>query len=177
MALTITATVGSASANSFVTEAEAIAYVATRLNASAWSTVSGATCTETEKAALIEATRELGSLPWPGTKASESQALQWPRQWVVDADSPNGFFYDTDVIPQRVKDATAELALQFLKAGTTDVAALDPKLGIVSEQVDVIAVTYAAHLRPSGLRRFPSVYRFIAPLLGGGGGAFRVERG
>lgn len=178
MALTITATVASASANSFVTEAEAIAYAASRPNASAWTTVSGATCTEAEKAVLIEATRELSHLLWRGSRASETQALAWPREWVVNPDSPNGFYYDADVIPQRVKDATAELAIEYLKAGTTDLSALDPKLGILSEQVDVIRVDYAPHLRPAGLRRFPSVFRFIAALLAGAGGAaFRVERG
>lgn len=169
MAITIVATVGSASANSFVTEAEQIAYMATRLNASSWTTTSGATCTETEKAAMVEATRELSAFRWLGQRVDDTQSLAWPRGWVPNPDNPVGTwnYYSTTIIPQRVKDATAELAFQFLKAGTTDVAAVDPNAGVVEKTVDVITTRWAEWgARPRAfLDRYPSVSRFIRVLL------------
>ena len=182
MSLTITATAGSASANSFVTEAEVIAYMATRLNASAWTTVTGATCTEDEKKALIEATREISTLAgrcWIGQRTDSTQALAWPRFDAVNPDDPTQSYFDTTEIPQRVKDATCELAFQFLKAGTTDVAAADASAGIKRKQVDVLATEYLdPRERPDGLARYPRVLGYLAPLSTvASGPVFSVVRG
>ena len=179
MALTIVATAGSASANSFVTEAEQISYMATRLNASTWTTVTGATCTETEKAAMIEATRELSALRWLGYRTDDTQILSWPRQDVLNPDSPSELDLDDETIPQRVKDATAELAFQFLKAGTTDVAALDPNAHVAVKTVDVLTTEYVpVWARKTGLARYPSVLRYLRGLLAPtSGNALTVVRG
>lgn len=179
MAITIVATVGSASANSFVTEAEQIAYMATRLNASSWTTLTGATCTETEKAAMVEATRELSAMRWLGARVDSTQALSWPRAWVHNPDSPTAAwdYYSTTAIPQRIKDATMELAFQFLKAGTTDIAAVDGNAGVIEKTVDVITTRWAEWARPQGFgARFPSVQRFILPLLERSGTSTRLVR-
>jgi len=180
MSITIVATAGSASANSFVTEAEAIAYVATRLNASAWTTVTGATCTESEKVALIESTREISAMTFKGSRTDSTQVLSWPRQWVENPDSPTGAwdFYASTAIPSRVKDATCELALQFLKAGTTDLAAVDPNAGVIEKTVDVLTTRWDGYRRPTSLLgRFPSVARFLKPLLEASGFQSPVVRG
>jgi hypothetical protein len=181
MSITIIATPGSATANSFVTEAEAIARAATRLNLpSSWVTVSGSTCTETEKAALIEATREITLALFQGQRVDATQVLSWPREFCVDPDAPLALgtatyvgypYYANTVIPQRVKDATIELAFEFLKAGTADLAALDPKLAIKVETVDVLTTEYfAAGQRAQGLARFPRVANLLAPLLAASAG-------
>jgi len=177
VAITIVATAGSATANSFCTEAEAITYVATRLNASAWTTASGSTCTEDEKKALCEATREISALFFLGTRATDTQALAWPRLYAPEPDNPNSDYYEDTEIPQRVKDAAAELAFQFLKAGTTDIAALDANLGVVENTIDVLTKRYQPYQRPTGLARFPSVMRFLAPLLATTAGVTRLVRG
>jgi len=178
MSITIVATAGASTANSFVTEAEQIAYMATRLNASAWTTVSGTTCTETEKAAMIEATRELSNRNWQGCRATETQALAWPRWDVINPDSPNTFYYQTTTVPQRVKDATMELAFQFLNAGTTDIASLDTSIGIKRKKVDVLETEYVdPSLRAQGLQRYPRVWALIRPLLMGAGNTVPVMRG
>lgn len=177
MAITITATAGSASANSFVTEAEVIAYMAARLNASTWDTVTGVDCTETEKAALVEATRELSNRNWKGLRVDDTQALSFPRQYCPNPDSSIGDWYATTVIPQRIKDACCELAFQFVKAGTTDVAAEDSKWGVSSQTVDVIGTSYEAHMRSRGLARYPRIMALISPLLEGVGLTARVVRG
>lgn len=174
MPITIVATPGSATANSFATEAEAIAYMATRLNNSAWTTVTGSSCTEDEKKALIEATRELSALSYIGERVDGTQVLSWPRENAQNPDSPGidsmggetlGDFA-SNIIPQRVKDATCELAFQFIKSGTTDVAALDATIGIISETVGPLSTTYAdPAVRAQGLARYPRVLNYIRPLL------------
>jgi hypothetical protein len=176
LAVTIDAAVGGASANSFVTLAEAAAYLEGRLNASTWETDA---TTDNKNRALVEATRELTVLGWKGSRADDTQALSWPRQWAVDPDaSVPGVFYASTEVPQRVKDATMELAFQFIKSGTTDVAALPSTDGVISKTIDVISTTYAdPSQRARGLQRFPRVYSLIAPLLAGAAaGRLRVER-
>lgn len=172
MSITIVATAGAADANSFVTVLEADAYLATRLNASAW------TGDENKKAALCEATRELSLATYQGDRASETQALAWPR---FNAPNPDGTscyaLYDETVIPQRIKDATCELALEFLRAGTTDVAALDTKIGVIEKTVGPLTTRYAdPSQRAQGLARYPRVIKLLAPLIGIGSGQVRLTR-
>lgn len=144
-----------------------------RLNASLWT---GAD--DTKNRALVEAQRELDGLTWIGKRASSTQALSWPRDWAVNPDDPNGDYYASTVVPQRLKDAQCELAFMFLKAGTTDVAALDATDGIVEKKIDVLTTRYAApHERPTGLARYPRVLRFIMPLLEGSTITQRLVKG
>ena len=176
MTLTITATPGSASANSFLTETEQNAYMATRLNASVW-TSTGVTCTETEKSAMIEAQRELNALCYVGLRVATTQVLAWPRWWAPNPDDPTLGYYDSTVIPQRVKDAQAELAFQFLKAGTTDVASLPTTIGIIQKTIDDLSTTYSEYSQPTGLARYPRVMNVLGPLLEGTGSNAPVLRG
>lgn len=179
MTLVIDATAGGATANSYVLESEAIVFAATRLNLVGWSTVTGSSCTDQEKAALIEATRELTAIAYQGVRASTEQALAWPRVCAPDPDTGSLalLYFDTTVIPQRVKNATCELAFEFLKAGTTDIASLDPSLAVLRERISVIETDYAApSQRAQGLAAFPRALRQIAPLLAVGAGQVRLTR-
>jgi hypothetical protein len=184
MSITIVATPGSASANSYATEAEFIAYAAARLNVPAGTTVTGSVLTETEKAALVEAQRELTLMPWKAGRTDSSQALAWPRLYAEDPDAPSifgtvgatDFWYDDDEIPQRVKDAQIELALEFVRAGTTDLAAADPNAGVVEKTVDVLTTRWQPYQRPVGLARFPRIVGLIAPLLATGAGQLEINR-
>lgn len=174
MAVTITATVGSASANSFVTLAEMSTYMEARLNSDAFDDAA----TDSQNRALVEATRWLSALRWGGYRTDSTQALSWPRQWAYDPDNPTQTYYDNDVIPQRVKDATMELAFQFLVGGTTDIASLDAEAALKRKKIDVLEWEYDTSQYPQGLSRFPSVTKYITPLLGYGAGAnFRIVRG
>jgi len=178
--IVIVATPGAADANSFVAEAEAIAYAATRLNLAGWQTTTGATATENEKKALIEATRELDRLRYVGHRASSTQRLSWPRVFAavpdpaltahaVDA-APLGIVtYGADEIPLALKEATIELAMEFLRAGTTDLAAYPQEADVIRKRVDVIETQWQPGRRPLGLARFPRVLALIAPLLAGAG--------
>jgi hypothetical protein len=178
MALTITATAGASDANSFVTEAEQIAYMATRLNASTWTTVTGSTCTENEKKAMISATRLLSSRTWQGRRTDTVQVLSWPRWGVHDPDSPSGFLIESTVIPQRVKDAACELAFQFLNLGTTDLFAVPERDGVIEETIDVLTTRWSdRHNQPVGLDRFPLVLDLVRPLLAGSSVSTTLVRG
>lgn len=178
MSITIVATVGSATANSFVTETEFAAYAATRLNILAGTTVSGSSCTEAEKKALIEATREVSGVTYRGNQTDDAQALSWPRINVVNPDASSSYTeYDDDVIPQRVKDAACEYALEFLKAGTTDIAVPASTDGVISKTVGPLSTTYAdPSKRRSGVSRYPRVLQRLSPLLGIGSGQVRLVR-
>lgn len=174
MAVTIDATVGGADANSFVLETEIIAYMNTRLNRTGWATISGSTCTDDEKRGMIEATREISALTYKGERVNSTQALSWPREDCPNPDSPGIDSvggetlgdYPSDEIPQRVKDATCELAFQFLKAGTTDVASLDADVNKQAKVTGPLSTTFVApHERKQGLARYPRVMAFLAPLI------------
>jgi hypothetical protein len=174
----ITATVGSASANSFATEDEFDAYLETRLNVGTYTAAN-------KQKALIEATRDLTLLSYIGERVDSTQALAWPR---ADAPNPDSPAIDTvygdelsdfaeDVIPQRVKDATCELALEYLKAGTTDIASLDSTNNIQSETVGPISTSYFKPTeRAQALARFPRVVNYVRPLLKGSSSGLELRR-
>ena len=174
MAITIVATPGDAAANSFVTAAEMTTYCAARLNASVW------TGADAQLPALVEATRDLTLLGYLGGRASVEQALAWPRIWAADPDASTAYldtesvvrigdtavvYFDETTIPQRVKDATCELALQYLKAGTSDLAGTDSTQGVIRKRIDVIETEWAPNQRATGLARFPRVMAYLDPLL------------
>lgn len=123
--MTITATPGSATADSYVTVAEADAYFTAR-NVTTWT---GADTVK--EPALRKATAYLDNqyrLRWVGVRSVEAQALAWPRRdgyrgWgypLLDAD---GFDIAVDGVPQQVKNACAEAALLALTGVT-----LEPRL-------------------------------------------------
>lgn len=178
---TLVATVGASTANSFATVDECDVYCDARLNASAWN---DETDDDQKARALIEATRELNTLMYVGSAVTTTQALVWPRQYATDPDSPwlgmSGYlaYFATTEIPQRVKDATCELALQFLIAGTTDLAALDATQGVIRKRVDVLETEWAQpYARPTGLNRFPRVMALVRPLLIVQGSSVPLVRG
>lgn len=179
MSVTLDATVGGPSANSFVSEPTAIAFAVTRLNLTGWTTLSGSVCTDQERQALIEATRELSALIYQGYKPVTTQALAWPRYLALDPDiAGTQSYYDPSVIPDRVVIATCELAIAFLAAGTTDIGAADATLPIMRKSIGgAIETDYAPpSQRPQGLARFPRVLRQINPLLSVGSGQTRLTR-
>lgn len=105
---TLIATPMASDANSYCTVAEADLYHAAHLYAAVWEDADASQKT----VALIWATRLLDEqVDWVGTKATEAQALRWPRTDVEDRD---GYLLASTVIPNWLKNATAELARQLL---------------------------------------------------------------
>ena len=174
MAITIVATVGAADSNAFCTLAEAEVYMLGRGNKALWTAATDAA----KDIALAEATQELTVRSWSGARTDDTQILSWPRQWANDPDNPAQSYFDNDIVPTRIKNATCELAFQFIKAGTTDVAAIDSKTNVKSKQIDVLRTEwFSPQHTPQGLARYPRVLAYIQPLLESSGMTTRLVRG
>ena len=105
---------GKSDANSNLSVAGADQYHENNSASTDWS---GATQADKEKAIRL-ATQYLdvrydGSLK--GCRSNEDQALAMPRTGIEDSD---GYYYDSDEMPQRWLDATAELALRVIEGDT-----------------------------------------------------------
>ena len=128
---------------------------------------------------MVEATRELTWLTWQGQRVDLTQALNWPRAWAPNPDivwfAYN--YFSTTIIPQRVKDATCELAFQYINAGTDDVASQPSDFGVIEETVGPISTRYQAYQKPTGTSRYPRVMALIRPLLAGSGNSTTLVRG
>lgn len=77
--------------------------------------------------ALRDATRYLDTqygVQWKGSRTDRVNVLDWPRSFVLDTD---GFEVESNVVPQGLKDATAEAALRSLDA-TQNPTGLTPDL-------------------------------------------------
>jgi hypothetical protein len=151
MAAVIDASVGGVASNSYATAAEAATYFETRIPLPIPWVASG------QEAVLIMATRVLDALAqpyktffagpppyyrvrraWTGTPATTTQRLAWPRVGMYDA---NGNLIPSNVIPQALKDAQAELAGQLLSADRTldnDIVAQ----GITSIRAGSVALSF-----------------------------------
>ena len=109
--MALDATLGGASANSYVTVAEADAYFATSFGRTAWGSASDAN----KEIVLIESTRLLDLLvSWKGYVKSDTQALRWPRTYVPNID---GRYISDSIVPKDVKNAVFELAYSLLSNG------------------------------------------------------------
>lgn len=121
MPLTIDATVGGASSNSYATSAQADTHALASVgpSAAAWA----AKTADQKAQALITATREIDALPFIGQRSTTIQALEWPR---VNAWTVAGRLYLSDALPPSLVAATIELAMNFAVNSTTDVLAASP---------------------------------------------------
>ncbi|MGB0878685.1 MAG: DnaT-like ssDNA-binding protein [Mycobacterium sp.] len=155
MAVTVVATVGSATANSYDEVANITTYIEGRLNSSAWDSASG----DTQNRAAVEATRTLELMPWRGTRVDATQALAWPREYVPIRDPSTASassYYSSTAIPTDIKEALAELALEFVKAGTTDLGVAATGSNLKRKKIDVLEWEYSA-AQVEGLQKFTRV--------------------
>lgn len=154
MPFVLDATVGGAGANSYLTVEEYLAYLETTYEPAqedANALDDGPTLAMATR--LINSifaphrrlVRVKGEAPyyivsptWTGLPASTTQALAWPRTGMFDL---NGNAIASTVIPQALKDATAELARQLKVSDRT----LDNDVsvqGITSVRAGSVAVTF-----------------------------------
>lgn len=156
MALVIETGTGSATAQSYISAADATIYHAARGN-SLWTGTDAV-----KEAALLKAATYLDGYyrnRWRGFKVlPTTQAMEWPRYDVAP-------FMLSDVIPQRLKDAQCELALRAL---TAELAA-DATGNIKREKVDVLETEYFANSVPKQVYTVVDqlLSDYITPLGGG----------
>ena len=182
MPITIDATVGGASANSYLTLVDAQAIIdgfVQDADVTAWASAT----TDQKNRALFTATQRLDRERYLGARATDTQALQWPRTGVRKPDTyintytvgfpfriTTDYFTDTE-IPTQVKYAQVVLAVYLhnnpdgiglsgledyknVKIGSIDVT---PNLGygaVGADKVPPIMERYLTGLRISGPGNF-----------------------
>lgn len=114
MALIVEDGSGKTDADSYLSVTDADTYHTNHSSSTDWS---GATTAVKEKALRLTTqyldVRYDGL--WKGVRSNENQALAWPRTYVEDSD---GYYFESNEMPQRLKDATAELALRVVEGDT-----------------------------------------------------------
>ena len=179
MPITLVATAGSASANTYVTLADANTYFEGHAFAATWDAETDAN----KNIALAHATRILDRIAWAGIKGSTSssaltQALAFPRRWVptleygaapeyISADfiDTSVGYYDEDTIPTPIVRATCELALELVKAGTSDPFEQDASR-IKSETIGPISTSwFDSQDAVRGISRFPHVLQLVQHMM------------
>lgn len=126
MAFVFDATPKSPTANSYLSVEDADVFASGKIQGEQWFSLSEAQ----KQALLVQATTRLdaetyGGLPTTTTNNVNSvyQALQWPRNWVVDRNYQNPDVYlsqatytyiNPDIVPLQLAQATFEMAMFYL---------------------------------------------------------------
>ncbi len=158
MPLTLTPETGAGlpNANTFVTRAQAAALLEASPFADAWA---GVDVTRQDQC-LVEASAWLTRLAWQGMRTYETQALAWPRAWMV---TPDGYAITSNTVPTFVADATVRLALWLSQQG-------DPYASNGLQPGTELQLPGGIRLTPdSGLKLPVDVAGIIRPYLHAGG--------
>jgi hypothetical protein len=144
MALTLVVEDGTGltNSNSYVSVAEADTYNDGHVANTAWSALT----TAQKEEAIVMATRVIdGEYQFNGFKKLISQALQWPRRDAKDPDRDDSVFPTTlssranefpeDEIPVLLKNATIELAREYVLTGDT-ASGFHEGAGIAEVEID-----------------------------------------
>jgi len=178
MAVTIVVTAGSATANSYITLDEADDYVEAMISStdvSKWSTGTD----DTRNRALAAATQRLDRERFLGARATDTQALQWPRTGVRKPDTyvntyATGFpfrisddYFTDEEIPDQIKRAQIELAV-YLKNNTDGISLSGlndykrVKIGSIDITPDKAGAVGADHVPPM-FERYMTGLRISGP--------------
>ncbi len=147
MALIVEDGSASATADAYVSLADADTYFAAHGSPSTWT---GANDAQQESAIRYATLWIDARYAWPGLIVSQSQALAWPRGGVVDGD---GRAMSSTSLPARLVQATCEAALEHLSTALNEILARGG--GIASETVGPISVEYFQSANPG--RTFPYI--------------------
>lgn len=177
-AITIIATAGGDTSNSYITREDAQSYFDGRLYSDAWNDAAE----NDQNKALVSATLRLDQEVWKGvpTVAVAEQALQWPRTGVIDrtADSARDTwgasftpYLANDTIPVWLQYATCELALVLLSENRLEDTGLELIEQVGVGDLNVTPRKKSAGQLPAHCRRFCAPY-----LLYGSGGMVPLVR-
>ncbi len=185
MAVTITATAGSASANSYLTLAAADALVEGMIenaDVTNWATGSA----DTRNRALVTAAQRLDRERFLGARATDTQAMQWPRTGVRKPDTyvntyatgfpfriSDDYFTDTE-IPDQIQRAQIELAV-YLK-NNVDGIGLSGLEDYKSVSIGGLSVTPDKFGAVGADRIPPMVERYLTALRISGPGNIAIKR-
>ncbi len=172
MPAAINATLSSATANSYVTLADANTYFETVPNSSTWTDKTD----DQKNRALISATRWIDSLNFLGDRCDNGQALKWPR---------NNYEIDRveltcSVIPADIKYATYELA-RALANDTDAITGTTGTTGIYNQvELGELKVKYNKTSQTSGVINnvfdvYPWLQSYLGPYCMGGAANYAVR--
>jgi hypothetical protein len=185
MAVSIDATAGGASANSYITLTEANTFVEAMISStdvSKWTTGTD----DTRNRALAAAAQRLDRERFLGARATDTQSMQWPRTGVRKPDTyvntfstgfpfriSEDYFTDTE-IPDQIKRAQIELAVYL--HNNTDGISLGGLEDFKSVQVGSISVT-PDKSGAIGADRVPPMFeRYLTSLRISGPGNIAIRR-
>jgi len=187
MAITIDATVGGASANSYLTLAAAqdlIDGMVENDDVTAWASAT----TDQKNRALYTATQRIDRERFLGARATDTQALQWPRTGVRKPDTyintyaigfpfkiTTDYYTDTE-IPDQIKQAQVVLAVYL--NNNKDGMGLSGLEDYKSVTIGSLSVTSAgASAMATGADRVPPIFeRYLTGLRISGPGNFAIKR-
>ena len=172
MAATINATLKSATANSYVTLAEADSYFETTPDSTQWDNKSD----DKKNRALISATRWIDSLNFYGDRCDADQALKWPR---------NNYHVDRveltcSPIPADIKYATYELARALANdtdaiTGTTGDTGLYEAVKLGDLEVKCNTASQATGTVNNVFDIYPWLQSYLGAYCLGGSGGYQVR--
>ena len=172
MAATITATLSSATANSYVTLTEANTYFETVPDSSTWTDKTD----DQKNRSLIAATRWIDTLSYYGSRCDNGQALKFPRNnYTID-----NVELTCTTIPNNIKYAQYELA-RALANDTDAITGATGTDGNFSEvKLGDIEVKYNTNSQGAGtINNILDVYPWLQSYLGayilGGAGTFQLR--
>ena len=187
MAITIDATVGGANANSYLTLADAQAIIDGLVeddDVTAWASAT----TDQKNRALYTATQRLDRERYLGARATDTQALQWPRTGVRKPDTyintyavgfpfriTTDYYTDTE-IPDRIEFAQCVLAVYL--NNNKDGLSLSGLEDYKSVSIGSLSVTTSgASSMATGADRVPPIYeRYLTGLRISGPGNVSIRR-
>ena len=108
---------------------------------------------------------------WKGTRVLDTQALDWPREYVY-IDNANDI--DSDIVPTEVQKACCEFALR-----SNDGALLEDASRVtILEKVDVLEVEYSDNGNSSNYVRYAAIDKMLEPyLMAGAAGSMTARVG
>jgi len=174
---------GLSTANSYADASDGDSYHEGHLYATAWT---GATATQKD-AALVMATRVIDAyVQFNGRRATDSQALQWPRAGCADPDAPSRGLvlrflgsvssgcFDPTVIPAVLVRATCEQARLMI---AEDLSAAPAGVGLKSSHVGDIVTVFDVLRPPAVLGRVAAAMLGKLGVVLRDGGQFVVNLG
>lgn len=172
MAAVIVATLSGASANSYVTLAEANTYFETVPDSSTWTNKTD----DQKNRAIISATRWIDALSFYGDRCTTTQALKWPREnYTVD-----GIDLACSLIPEGIKTATYELARALANdtdaiTGSTGTTGLYDQVELGELKVKYNKSSQSVGLVTNAFDVYPWLQTYLGPYCMGGAANYAVR--
>lgn len=156
MSLTVVTTPLDPLCNSYVSLAEMLAYVTDRVSDSAVLTAWTALTTDQKSTYVVNASRSIDTFTiWIGDKYSRDQRLDWPR---VNA-YIDGFILDQITFPDRVKEATCEMAIFSMQ--NNGLISVAQNAALDSVKVGPITVDFNEDVGGSAEKYFPDIVAYL----------------